>query len=242
MSVSSPAECSGYASWGVYRTPCAEHQSRLSCVCVLVMYTPGSRAWGGRYLPEWMVSASLSGISMLNSYNHQTGQCSGLSMTNPLHSKKNPSTTEVLSSPLNARWGIDTYLLNGHHNLDGVQAVQAKVVGKVRGGLDLIDPRCHVSVDPRSPAGHVPKWQWVRTLPASLTCCYEVVSTTSQPAFIHDTRDQRAQIRPVPSDASSAPETRPTAALSSFPVCPSPPPIPSKSLVSETPPHHIPRP
>lgn len=30
-----------------------------------------------------------------------------------------------------------SYLLNSHHNLDGVQAVQAQVVGEVCGGLDL---------------------------------------------------------------------------------------------------------
>lgn len=29
------------------------------------------------------------------------------------------------------------YLLDSHHNLNGVQAVQAKVVGEVCGGLDL---------------------------------------------------------------------------------------------------------
>lgn len=33
--------------------------------------------------------------------------------------------------------GIFPYLLDSHHNLDGVQAVQAQVVGEVCGGLDL---------------------------------------------------------------------------------------------------------
>lgn len=33
--------------------------------------------------------------------------------------------------------GGSPYLLDSHHNLDGVQAVQAEVVGEVCGGLDL---------------------------------------------------------------------------------------------------------
>lgn len=37
---------------------------------------------------------------------------------------------------------VSTYLLDGHHNLNGIQAVQAEVVGKVRSGLDLFARRC----------------------------------------------------------------------------------------------------
>lgn len=42
---------------------------------------------------------------------------------------------QELSSALHK--GQSPYLLNGHHNLDGVQAVQAQVVGEVCVGLDL---------------------------------------------------------------------------------------------------------
>lgn len=30
------------------------------------------------------------------------------------------------------------YLLNGHHNLNGVQAVQSEVIREVRGAVDLL--------------------------------------------------------------------------------------------------------
>jgi len=36
-------------------------------------------------------------------------------------------------------WG--TYLLNGHHHLDGVQAVEAEVVREVGGAADLMVDR-----------------------------------------------------------------------------------------------------
>lgn len=74
---------------------------------------------GGGCLPEWMASASLSGISMLNS-------CVVYTCQRTLR----PKAKFCLSKGL-------PYLLNGHHNLNSVQAVQAEVVGKVRGGLDL---------------------------------------------------------------------------------------------------------
>lgn len=35
-----------------------------------------------------------------------------------------------------------TYLLNSHHDLNGVQAVQAKVVGEVRNAADLMIDVC----------------------------------------------------------------------------------------------------
>lgn len=33
---------------------------------------------------------------------------------------------------------MSAYLLNSHHNLDGIQAVQAKVVGEVGNAVDLM--------------------------------------------------------------------------------------------------------
>jgi hypothetical protein len=37
-------------------------------------------------------------------------------------------------------WGA--YLLDGHHHLDGVQAVKTEVVGEVGGAVDLMVDRC----------------------------------------------------------------------------------------------------
>lgn len=75
-------------------------------------------------LPEWMASASLSGISMLNSC------VACLSVPKP------PPDLRP-GAGLCVAGGRFPYLLDGHHNLNGIQAVQAKVVGKVCGGLNL---------------------------------------------------------------------------------------------------------
>lgn len=57
------------------------------------------------------------------------------------------NSISILIRDLNAE-----LLLNRHHYLHGVQAVQAKVVGKVRGGLDLFDDtmicQCFVLAQP----------------------------------------------------------------------------------------------
>jgi hypothetical protein len=37
-------------------------------------------------------------------------------------------------------WGA--YLLDGHHHLDGIQAVKTEVVGEVGGAVDLMVDRC----------------------------------------------------------------------------------------------------
>lgn len=78
------------------------------------------------YLPEWMASASLSGISMLNSYVIYPSA----PRTLYLYCDQELSSLQRSSERF-------PYLLDSHHNLDGVQAVQSKVVGKVCGGLDL---------------------------------------------------------------------------------------------------------
>lgn len=68
------------------------------------------------------MSASLSGISMLNS-------CSRTSASASFCPKLIYHSIEP--------WNGLPYLLNGHDYLDGVQAVQAEVVGEVGGGGDL---------------------------------------------------------------------------------------------------------
>lgn len=64
--------------------------------------------------PLWIVSASLSGISRLNSY------------------YGNVSMTE--QPPIRQR---ATYLFNGHHNLNSVQTVQSEIVCEVGAAVDL---------------------------------------------------------------------------------------------------------
>lgn len=65
------------------------------------------------HIPLWMVSASLSGISMLNS-------CSGVS---------------IKLQPFEQRAG--TNLLDGHNDLHGIKTVETKIVREVGdiGGL-----------------------------------------------------------------------------------------------------------
>jgi hypothetical protein len=65
-------------------------------------------------IPLWMASASLSGISMLNSYR-------------TISSKLKDSPQRELS----------THLLHGHYNLNNIQAVQTEVIREVRGSGDL---------------------------------------------------------------------------------------------------------
>ena len=45
---------------------------------------------------------------------------------------------------------MSAYLLNSHHNLDGIQAVQAKVVGEVGNAGDLVVMGVSVRVGYRS--------------------------------------------------------------------------------------------
>lgn len=71
------------------------------------------------------MSASLSGISMLNS-------CVAC-----LSAPESASLILRPEAELCIAQGGVPYLLDSHHDLDGVQAVQAQVVGEVCGGLDL---------------------------------------------------------------------------------------------------------
>lgn len=73
------------------------------------------------------MSASLSGISMLNSC------VACLSAPESASLILRPEAELYIAQ---AQGGVP-YLLDSHHNLDGVQAVQAQVVGEVCGGLDL---------------------------------------------------------------------------------------------------------
>ena len=79
------------------------------------------RGRGGRdVVPEWRPSASLSGISMLNS-------CAFVRTW-----KRKGELFSVVGR------GGARYLLNGHHDLHGVEAIETEVVGEVGGGLNLL--------------------------------------------------------------------------------------------------------
>lgn len=42
---------------------------------------------------------------------------------------------------------MGAYLLNGHDDLNGIQAVQAKVVREVRNTVDLMEQKCVSRID-----------------------------------------------------------------------------------------------
>lgn len=71
----------------------------------------------GYNVPLWMASASLSGISMLNSCRE--------------------SVSCYYSSPSHRK---NAYLLNGHHDLNNIEAVQAQVVCEVGSSVNLSIP------------------------------------------------------------------------------------------------------
>lgn len=67
-------------------------------------------------IPLWMLSASLSGISMLNSWRW---------------------VVQLLTAPSYISVYHGTNLLNSHHNFNGVETIQSQVTRKVGFGVEL---------------------------------------------------------------------------------------------------------